>query len=72
MFNSDLYKIHQIIHGKTVEHPSVTSRKFKKKGLDLEFHLCGNLKMQICWQKTFHFFHVCTKLMIYSIVNPAS
>ena len=26
---------------------------------NLEFHLFWNLKMWICWGKTFHYFHVC-------------
>ena len=31
------------------------SGKCQKKGLNLEFYLCGNLKMRICWLKTFLF-----------------
>ena len=34
------------------------TKKSRKKGLNFEFHLGGNLNMQICWRKTFHFFHV--------------
>ena len=36
----------------------VLTEKKQKKGLNLEFHQGRNLKMQICWRKTFHFFHV--------------
>ena len=46
-------------HGKSVWQPSGASGKIQKKGLNLEFHLGGNLKMQICWRKSFPFFHVC-------------
>jgi len=38
---------------------AVLAEKKHKKDLNLEFHQDGNLKMQICWRKTFHFFHVC-------------
>ena len=34
---------------------AVLVEKSRKKA----FHLGGNLKMQICWRKTFNFFHVC-------------
>ena len=44
-------------HEKSVWQPSGASRKIQKKDLNLKFHLGGNLKMQICWQKTFHLFH---------------
>ena len=42
---------------------AVLAEKLRKKGLDLEFHLGGNLKIQICCRKTFHFFHVCLTLI---------
>ena len=32
-------------HGKTIYQPSGASGKFPIKGLNLELHLCGNLKM---------------------------
>ena len=35
------------------------AEKSRRKGLNLEFHLGGNLKIQLRWRKTFHFFHVC-------------
>ena len=36
---------------------TVLAEKSNEKGLILEFHLGGHLKMQIRWRKTFHFFH---------------
>ena len=52
---------------------TVLAEKSNEKDLILEFHLGGNLKMQICWQKTFHFFHVWTGVWLryeYLEINP--
>ena len=40
----------------------VLAEKSSEKDLILEFHSGQNLKMQICWRKTFHFFHVWLEL----------
>ena len=53
-------------HGKIVQQPSGANRKKQKKGLNLEFHQGRNLKMKICWWKTFHFFHVCLAVFFYA------
>ena len=36
-----------------------------EKGLNLEFHLGGNLKILIYWRKSFHFFHVWLEFSLY-------
>ena len=42
---------------------AVLAEKSRKKGLNLEYHLGGNLKIQICWRKTFHFLLVCMTVL---------